>query len=167
MNRTGPKIRDLIRMISETLLGSLLVNSRSGLQPVYSEYLLYEPILRCAVRKWNVESEYPVEKVNGGRGDYKRIDFVFTNSKNENRCAVEVKYVKKKRITSLNIQEDINKLHWYLDNFPGSEAYLIVAGKICDELQKKLVEQGTSFIIDQFDAQRRTYKVLSIKIENA
>jgi len=60
---------------------------------VYSEYLLYEPLLRIAQSNgYDVSCEVAVS--SGTKGDKKRIDFDL--AKGKERLGVEVKWVKSK-----------------------------------------------------------------------
>ncbi len=47
----GAKPKNLIKAISEGILGYMLYQSRCGIQEAYSEYLLYDPIVRISKDK--------------------------------------------------------------------------------------------------------------------
>jgi hypothetical protein len=74
--------------------------------PVYSEYLLYEPILRIAAAQgYRVRCEVAVGKSNSGLGDRKRIDFALDRPSSS--LAIEVKWIKHSRP---NVKADVDKL---------------------------------------------------------
>lgn len=90
---------------------------------VYSEYLLYEPILRIAQSKgFSVQCEFPVSQ--GARGDAKRIDFDLLHKERGERVGLEVKWVKK---NIRNFDADVEKLqtHCQQKDAPG---YLLIFG---------------------------------------
>lgn len=76
---------------------------------IYSEYLLYEPILRIALsRGFQVECEVDAGIPKKGRGDKKRLDFVIKNV--HEHLALEVKWT---RVPSTDFSGDMNKLKSY------------------------------------------------------
>lgn len=75
-----------------------------GSSTVYSEYLLYEPLLRIAQSNgYDVSCKVAVS--SGTKGDKKRIDFDL--AKGKERLGVEVKWVKSK---TPNVENDVKKL---------------------------------------------------------
>ena len=96
------------------------------MRQVYSEYLLYEPILRILTAYGcNVSCEYACEGLGERvQGDKRRIDFKVTQ--NDWDFAMEVKWAKKCQI---NIKGDYEKLMWFTQKYPKSDAYLCVFGR--------------------------------------
>ena len=67
---TTQKIKNTIVAISEGLLGKAVFNSKINISEVYSEYMLYEPIVLIANRNWRVQAEVPLKSLKSkGRGD--------------------------------------------------------------------------------------------------
>jgi hypothetical protein len=94
----------------------------------FSEYVLYEPILRIlTARGYTVSCEFPCPRMTrdgGGRGDQKRIDFDVTD--HNSRFAIEVKWARRKR---LDVKGDYVKLCWYSGCIKGSRSFLCVFGR--------------------------------------
>lgn len=152
----GPKIKNLIAALSEGLLGKVVFNSKINISDIYTEYLLYEPIIQIANKNWNVKTEVEIG-VKKGRGEKKRIDFVIT-SKTDNRkiVAIEVKYLKNTK-SKLNCSNDIKKLSEFLQNNKDNNtfAFLMIIWKehVNRKSHKKKIEDlllkkyyGCSFV---------------------
>jgi len=95
----------------------------------FSEYVLYEPILRVLVSQgfW-VRCEYPCPGIpRKSRGDKKKIDF--EASKDACRIAVEVKW---HRTRHLKISDDCQKLAAFQQAYPDSYSFLCIFGKLSD-----------------------------------
>jgi len=92
----------------------------------FSEYLLYEPILRVLkARRFEVECEYECPGIEQPRrGDKKRLDFFVAGS--EIVFAMEVKWVKTKTI---DVTRDLEKLGAFHESTPGAMAFLCVFGR--------------------------------------
>lgn len=111
----------------------------------FSEYVLYEPILRIfTARGYAVECEYECPGIEQAtQGDKKRIDFHATGHSVE--LAIEVKWAKSVRP---NIKRDIEKLRAFLKAKPASIPLLFVFGRKShlEHIQlseKSLKERGT------------------------
>lgn len=92
----------------------------------FSEYALYEPILRILMaRGYTVKCEYKCPGIQQpGQGDKKRLDFYAV--KKPLRLAIEVKWVKSKKP---DIKRDVEKLQAFLAAKPDSIALLCVFGR--------------------------------------
>ncbi|MDO8476659.1 MAG: hypothetical protein Q7W02_10815 [Candidatus Rokubacteria bacterium] len=92
----------------------------------FSEYALYEPILRILMaRGYTVKCEYKCPGIEQpDQGDKKRLDFYAV--KHSLRLAIEVKWVKSKKP---DIKRDVDKLRAFLAAKPGSMALLCVFGR--------------------------------------
>lgn len=92
----------------------------------FSEYVLYEPILRIlTARAYSVQCEYECPGLEkNAAGDKKRIDFVATKS--NVKFALEVKWVRRRR---LSLAGDIAKLCAFRNHFAASSAFLCVFGR--------------------------------------
>jgi hypothetical protein len=105
-------IQAVLNPICRGLVGYVSYLASCGNSTIYSEYLLYEPILRI-IQGQNLRGrcEVPVELPNGKKnGDHKRIDFVLTDS-NGQSLALEVKFLnRRKKGNSVNLQNDVDKL---------------------------------------------------------
>ncbi len=136
----GPKPRNLIVAISEGILGYMLYQSRCGIYEAYSEYLLYDPIVRISKDKnWKIESEFSVDSKKG-KGDKQRIDFLFTSLTDDNiKIGLEIKYLKYGN-SSLDIKKDMIKIN-SLKNFVDYSilyGFIIIAGNHSDSNVKKI-----------------------------
>ena len=125
----GPKPRNLIKALSEGILGYMLYQSRCGIHEAYSEYLLYDPIVRISKDKnWSIESEFSVDSKRG-KGDKQRIDFLCGSSVNNTKIGLEIKFLKT-RDSQLNIKSDIYKLKLISNYTAYSKLYgfIVIAG---------------------------------------
>ena len=95
------------------------------MREVYSENLLYEPILRIlTARGCRAKCEFPCKGLERlGRGDKRRLDFKVDDC--GRAIAIEVKWAKSSK---LNVTRDLEKLKWFKNNYPKSPAYLCVFG---------------------------------------
>lgn len=105
-------MQTVLNPICRVLVGYVSYLATCVNSTIYSEYLLYEPILRI-IQGQNLRArcEVPVELPNGNaKGDHKRIDFVLTDASQQN-LALEVKFLKRAfRGNSVNLQNDVDKL---------------------------------------------------------
>lgn len=91
---------------------------------IYSEYLLYEPLLRIAqAQGYTVACEVAVSSSVSGRGDKKRLDFVF--KRGSEFFGVEVKWIRAK---NPNIVKDVNKLIAF-NSETGASGYVLFFGQ--------------------------------------
>ena len=128
---------DVLFRLKRGLAGYISYLAACEMNTAFSEYMLYEPILRIlTARGYRVECEYAVpDDARDTRGDKKRIDFHASQQLDDGQggvqFAMEVKWVKKSR---LKIDNDIDKLRKYLDYFESAEAqaFLCVFGKKTD-----------------------------------
>lgn len=130
--KTGysPKVKGLLTTIADGLTGYMTYQSRCGLSPAYTEYLLYDPIVRIAKDKeWIVRSEETVSG-KGKRGDNKRIDFFLNATKYDQLfVGLEIKWIPKKRKV-IDIENDVEKLRVFrkLYSNKGTYTFIIIAG---------------------------------------
>ena len=76
------ELSDILFRIKRGLAGYVSYLAACEMNQAFSEYVLYEPILRIlTARGYNVECEVPCAGLlkNDGKGDFKRIDFVAKN----------------------------------------------------------------------------------------
>ena len=92
----------------------------------FSEYILYEPILRIlSARNFVVRCEYECPGITQPKnGDKKRLDFYVTGNNVE--FAMEVKWVKKNKP---DVSRDVEKLQAFVAAKPGSLGLLCVFGR--------------------------------------
>lgn len=91
---------------------------------IYSEYLLYEPLLRIAhAQGYTTKCEVAVGSSASGKGDKKRLDFVL--SKDSELLSIEVKWIK---AAKPNIVNDVNKLVTY-HGATGASGYVLLFGQ--------------------------------------
>jgi hypothetical protein len=124
-----PEPYETLFRIQRGLAGHISYLAACDTNVTFTEYLLYEPILRVLMtRKYDVQCEVScadfLEEADGG--DHKRIDFVA--AKNEVRFALEVKWPRKGKRT-LDVQVDHEKLAAFRKKYPNSESFLCVFGR--------------------------------------
>ena len=92
----------------------------------FSEYVLYEPILRIlTARGYTVRFEVECPGINQpDRGDRKRLDLIADNG--TAKFAMEVKW---KRETTLDVAKDGAKLKAFLGANPQAQAFLCIFGR--------------------------------------
>lgn len=104
------------------LVGHFSFMSTTSSHTVYSEYMLYEPVLRILYAKgFQAHCEFTVIKTK--KGYNKRIDFRVKNDKKQ--FGIEIKWAKAAKI---NVDNDIQKLKAYSNTY-NSPGYLIVFGQ--------------------------------------
>ena len=131
----------IFNILCRGLVGHYSYMATTSSNTIYSEYLLYEPMLRIFQAKgYQAHCEFAIE--NSGKGDNKRIDFRV--KKDSNEFAVEVKWAKSKTI---NVDKDIDKLKIYNQKYK-FHGYILVFGyfKHIDNLKfsngKKFISAG-------------------------
>lgn len=112
--------------IKRGLAGYVSYLAACEMNQAFSEYVLYEPMLRILMaRGYTVRCEYPCPPISAKKGgDRKRIDFVA--EKEEVRFAIEVKWAKKKYVS---VAKDHEKLAWFRGEPEFSRAFLCVFGR--------------------------------------
>ena len=152
MTRTAkgnPEPTDVLYRIKRGLAGYISYLAACEMNQAFSEYVLYEPILRILMaRGFEVQCEYPCPGVeHAARGDKKRIDFYATGHSLE--LAIEVKWA---RSASPKITDDIAKLQSVLAVQPNVIPLLCIFGRKShlDNLQlpEHLSERGRARVAD-------------------
>lgn len=112
--------------IKRGLAGYVSYLAACEMNPIFTEYLLYEPILRIlAGREYLVECEYECPGIEQPKkGDKKRIDFVAR--KGDVHFALEVKWAKAKRVI---VSRDLKKLQAFQNEFPEAKSFLCIFGR--------------------------------------
>ena len=111
----------IFNVLCRGLVGYYSYMATTNSNTIYSEYLLYEPLLRIFQAKgYKVHCEFAIKK--SGVGDNKRIDFYVKKDLKE--FAIEIKWAKRKTI---NINNDINKLK-ECNKLYGANGYILVFG---------------------------------------
>jgi hypothetical protein len=114
---------DVLDRIKRGLSGYVSYLAACEMNSAFSEYVLYEPILRV-LRARGYEARCEVECPGfekAGSGDSKRIDFVAKNRAGET-LAMEVKWAKKR---SVDAQDDLDKLTKYKSYNQGAFLLLV------------------------------------------
>jgi hypothetical protein len=124
----GSEPLNVLYRIKRGLSGYISYLAACEMNQAFSEYVLYEPILRIlTARGYSVSSEFPcpgLERQGGGRGDQKKIDFDATG--HNCRFAIEVKWARNHRV---DVHTDHEKLSAYRTHFAGSRSFLCVFGR--------------------------------------
>jgi hypothetical protein len=121
---------DVLYRIKRGLIGYISYLAACEMNESFSEYILYEPILRIlTARNFIVECEWPVfwEESHNQSGDKKRVDFFVTHSYYPLlRFAIEVKWANQPNI---DVLKDYEKLQWVKQNIEHSRAFLCIFGR--------------------------------------
>jgi Holliday junction resolvase len=121
---------DVLFRLQRGLAGYVSYLAACEMNESFSEYVLYEPILRIlTARQFSVECEVEAPGiVQPPKGDRKRIDFVA--ERNGGRFALEVKWAKSSK---LDVKRDHEKLVAFRSDVAGGgRAFLLVFGKESD-----------------------------------
>lgn len=138
--KRNPEPADILFRIKRGLCGYVSYLAACDMNEAFSEYVLYEPILRIMkARGFDVECEVECPGVaQPNRGDKKKLDFLAEG--HDRKIAIEVKWVRKKG--RLNIDRDLEKLSGILSVEPEVYSLLCIFGrktlieKVHDELFK-------------------------------
>lgn len=143
--------KEVLYRIKRGLAGYVSYLAACEMNESFSEYVLYEPILRIlSAQSYKVNCEVVCPGIqHQPRGDWKRLDFIA--QKGEIAFAMEVKWAKEKRI---NVTNDINKLRAYCSKNINSKGFLCVFGtkskieKISLIHNDNITERGKSIIAE-------------------
>lgn len=121
-----PEPRNVLYRIKRGLAGYISYLAACEMNEAFSEYVLYEPILRIlTARRYAVQSEVPCPGIPQPKtGDKKKLDFVASSGKLT--CAIEVKWAQQRKII---IESDLEKLSACLKAKPSWRAFLCVFGR--------------------------------------
>jgi hypothetical protein len=124
-----PEPSNVLYRIKRGLSGYVSYLAACEVNQAFSEYVLYEPILRILMaRGYSVRCEFPCPGiVQPTRGDRKKVDFVVTG--HELRFALEVKWAKKPK---LDVKNDYLKLAAFYKAVQPSRSFLCVFGRESD-----------------------------------
>lgn len=117
---------DALFRVQRGLCGYVSYLAACEMNESFSEYVLYEPILRVlSARGYDVQCEYECPGVDQPkRGDKKRLDFFAKNGDIE--FALEVKWATKPRV---DIRSDLEKLAGFQKEFPNASSLLCIFGR--------------------------------------
>ncbi len=117
---------NVLYRIKRGLAGHVSYLAACEMNEAFSEYVLYEPILRIlTARGYTVQSEVLCPGIPQPKtGDKKKLDFVARRRKLT--CAIEVKWARVKKIA---IDGDLKKLSACLNKEPSWRAFLCVFGR--------------------------------------
>lgn len=128
--------------IKRGLCGYISYLSACGMKPAFSEYVLYEPILRIlTAQRFQVACEYECPGIEQPKqGDKKRLDFYAL--KGDTEFAIEVKWIRGKR---LNLSKDYEKLIAFRDSRPKSRVFLCLFGSrtVLENIKLSQPNKGT------------------------
>ena len=126
MNIETKEPGNVLYRIKRGLAGYVSYLAACDMNDAFSEYVLYEPILRIlTARAFTAHCEVVCPGVlQQMLGDRPRLDFEAI--KGDTRFALEVKWA---RATAVNVARDYNKLLGYRQCYPLSEAFLCVFGR--------------------------------------
>lgn len=121
-----PEPDNVLDRIKRGLAGYISYLAACEMNKAFSEYVLYEPILRILTgRGYAVQSEFRCPGIEQPKtGDKKKLDFVATSGKLT--CAIEVKCAQHRKIM---IDGDLEKLSACLGAEPSWRAFLCVFGR--------------------------------------
>ena len=128
--------------VKRGLCGYISYLSACGMGSAFSEYVLYEPILRIlTARKFSVQCEYECPGiVQPKTGDKKRLDFYAV--KQSIKFGLEVKWI---RGSKPNLVKDYEKLLAFRKHSPGARAFLCIFGSrsILEKIVPAAPPEGT------------------------
>jgi hypothetical protein len=129
----------LLDSVKRGLAGYVTYLAACSMHEAYSEYLLYEPVLRILTAKsCMAKCEFACNGLGGnGRGDKRRIDFKV--SRDGSDFAMEVKWIRK---IVPKFDRDLEKLLWFKKEYKGSMAFLCVFGTK-SMIERMKAPQGT------------------------
>lgn len=141
--KAGSEPSNVLYRIKRGLSGYISYLAACEMNQAFSEYVLYEPILRILMaRGYSVNSEFPcpgLARKGSGRGDQKKIDFDATG--HNCRFAIEVKWARNYR---LDVGPDHEKLCAYNAQFKDSRSFLCVFGRR-SYVESIVLRNGTFF----------------------
>jgi Holliday junction resolvase len=123
---TNSEPTDVLYRVKRGLSAYVSYLAACEMNQAFSEYVLYEPILRILMaRGFSVKCEYECPGIEQPeQGDKKRLDFYAV--RNSLQLAIEVKWAKSEKP---DIKRDVEKLQAFLTAKPGSIALLCVFGR--------------------------------------
>lgn len=126
VQQKNPELIDALFRIKRGLCSYVSYLAACDMNSAFSEYILYEPILRILTAcGYSVECEYECPGIDHqSRGDKKRLDFYANGHSLE--FAMEVKWAKAER---LNITRDIEKLKAFIGVNQNTLGLLCVFGR--------------------------------------
>jgi hypothetical protein len=164
-----PEPVDVLYRIKRGLSGYVSYLAACEMNASFSEYVLYEPILRIlTARNYSVECEVECPGIaQPPTGDRKRLDFVAIG--HGHRFALEVKWAKTK---SLNVENDEAKLAAFLKASGDKErAFLCAFGKESHignlALRPSTFEERGKAIVANFGKTRYGCRVFELKPASA
>lgn len=130
---------DVMFRIKRGLCGYVSYLAACEMNEAFSEYVLYEPILRImTAQRFTVYCEHECPGVKQSKkGDKKRLDFYAVGK--TSTLAIEVKWVTSER---LSIERDIAKLKGVLKAEPATHPLLLLFGKKSLIASVDLTDQG-------------------------
>jgi hypothetical protein len=141
---------DVLYRIKRGLSGYVSYLAACEMNDAFSEYVLYEPILRIlTARGYTAHCEVECPGIDRAAvGDRKRIDF--EASKDNIRFALEVKWAQQCR---LNVDNDYKKLAAFCASYSASRSFLCVFGRKTHIAHISLqhgsfIERGTAVYAD-------------------
>jgi hypothetical protein len=119
-------VRDVLFRIKRGLCGYVSYLAACDMNQAFSEYILYEPILRILTsRNYTVQCEYKCPGITQpARGDKKRLDFYVQDIRS--MFALEVKWVKER---SPSVANDTEKLSAFTQENRQALAFLLIFGR--------------------------------------
>lgn len=163
-HKSLPEPNDVLYRIKRGISGYISYLAACEMNESFSEYILYEPILRVlTARGYDVKCEVECPGITQPpKGDKKKLDFVA--SKNNITVALEVKWAKKSK---LQIENDLEKLVACQEKMKTWHLFLCIFGtKSCIEkiiLPIELLQEQGDIVIAEFGRTRygcRVYKLL-------
>lgn len=133
------ELKDVLFRVKRGLAGYVSYLAACEMNQAFSEYILYEPILRIlTARGYTVTCEYECPGIKQpAQGDRKRIDFRATGHDLE--LAIEVKWAKSDKP---DVKRDIEKLRAFLNARPEAIALLCIFGRMSHLKAIKLLPVG-------------------------
>ena len=145
-----PEPYEVLFRIQRGLAGYISYLAACDVNTAFSEYVLYEPILRILMsRGYAVRCEFPCPGIpKPARGDRKKVDFEATKA--DLRFALEVKWAREQR---LSIANDYKKLATFHEADSTSHSFLCIFGRMSDiskdiPMKDEFTEKGSPIYAD-------------------
>jgi hypothetical protein len=116
--------REAIFRVQRALAGYVSYLAACDMNAAFSEYVLYEPMLRVlTAQRFDVETEVALPRPARSRGDAKRLDF--KACRDGLALVIEVKWVRR---NGIRVDADVEKLRSYLGDNHQAVALLCIFG---------------------------------------
>jgi len=140
--------KEIMKIVQRGVAGHLTLVAAQAGWDMSSELALYPAIGAVfSARGWVASCQFRNKGTVNNRGAPKAIDFVARpREANAWNLAIEIKLIASRgNLRTLNVMDDLEKLRVFTENYAGSSAYLLIAGRKSD-INKTKVRIGDELI---------------------